>query len=329
MPEPVNHLEPAVAVVIPCYKVRQHILGVVAGIGPEVDVIVVVDDACPEGSGRLVEAEVADSRVRVVYHEINQGVGAATLTGMKIACNAGAKILVKIDGDDQMDPRLILPFVQAIRTGIADYAKGNRFYDIESLSQMPWVRLLGNAGLSFLAKASTGYWQNFDPTNGFFAVHSVLFAKLPHEKIAKRYFFETDMLFRLNLLGAKVVDVPMAARYGNEKSSLSPLREAPKFFIYHMRNFFKRIFYSYFLRGFSVASVELVVGVGALCFGLAYGAIEWADSSVATAGSVMIAGISILTGMQLVLSFLNYDIGSQPQVAKHPLMQPARTSDRP
>ncbi len=64
-----------IAVVIPCYRVINHIFGVIEGIGPEVWRIYVVDDKCPEQSGNYVEANCKDPRVVILRHEINQGVG--------------------------------------------------------------------------------------------------------------------------------------------------------------------------------------------------------------------------------------------------------------
>ncbi len=307
-----------VAVVIPCFKEREQILDVIQAIGDEVDHIYVVDDACPQQSGRLVEQECHDPRVRVLVHEINQGVGGATMTGLRQAIADGADIIVKLDGDGQMDTSLLPFFVEAIRSGEADYAKGNRFYDPDGLAAMPVVRLVGNAILSFLAKLSTGYWQSFDPTNGYVAIHAEVARRLPLAKIHKRYFFETDLLFRLNTLQAKVVDVPMPAVYGDEKSNLHIGRQILPFIAGHLRNFAKRILYTYFLRDFSVASLELAVGLVLTTFGLIFGVEKWSTGVAgASAGTVMLAALPLILGVQLLLAFLAYDIQSAPTTALH------------
>src|SRR6266480_679725 len=135
---------PKLAVVIPCFRVKKHVLPVIAAIGQEVRFIFVVDDACPQGTGKFVEAECLDDRVRVVYHEVNRGVGGATLTGYRHALREGADIIIKLDGDGQMDPALIPKLVRPIVDGEADYTKGNRFYSLEDFQQMPLVRVIGN-----------------------------------------------------------------------------------------------------------------------------------------------------------------------------------------
>ncbi len=222
-------LREQIAVVVPCYRVSRQVLGVIGRIGPECWRIYVVDDACPEGSGDLVEAKCADPRVRIIRHRRNLGVGAAVMSGYRAALDDGADIIVKIDGDGQMAPELLPGFVAPILSGHADYCKGTRFYELDQLGRMPLVRKLGNAALSFMAKLSGGYWDIFDPANGYTAIHASVARRLPFDKISERYFFETDMLFRLNTIRAVVVDIPMDASYGDETSSLKVFRVFPEF----------------------------------------------------------------------------------------------------
>ncbi len=304
-----------IAVVMPCFRVRNHILSVLADIGDLVETIYVVDDCCPEGSGRLVESQTRDPRVRVIFHEVNQGVGGAVLSGIEAALQDGMDIVVKIDGDGQMDPALLPLFVRPILAGEADVTKGNRFYDPHDVKNMPLVRLFGNAALSFLTKLSTGYWNVFDPTNGYIAADTRLLAVLQRDKLDKRYFFETDFLFRIGLLHAKVLDIPMTAIYGDQKSNLRIHREVVPFFVRNIQNFGKRLFYNYFLRDFNVASLEILVGFMLISFGVIYGVAHWGIDKPATAGTVMIAALPLLTGIMLLLSFINYDAQQIPREA--------------
>ncbi|QSZ27768.1 glycosyltransferase family 2 protein [Aceticella autotrophica] len=310
-----------IAVVIPCYRVTKHILGVIEGIGSEVWRIYVVDDKCPEQSGNYVEANCRDLRVVILRHEINQGVGGAVMTAYQAAIADGAHVIVKLDGDGQMDPALIPTLVAPILNGEADYAKGNRFFDLERIRSMPTVRLFGNAVLSLMTKLSSGYWDLFDPTNGYTAIHADVAKNLPFSKISKRYFFETDMLFRLNILRAVVVDVPMNAKYGEEKSNLKISKIIGEFIVKHFRNFAKRIFYNYYLRDMSLASIELPIGIFLLIGGSVFGIYHWIKSMhegvITPAGTVMLSVLPILIGLQLVLSFLAYDISSVPQRPIH------------
>lgn len=310
-----------IAVVIPSYKVKKHILKVIADIGNEVQRIYVVDDLCPEGSGDFVEANCNDVRVRVIRHEVNQGVGGAVMSGYRAAIEEGIDVIVKVDGDGQMDPSLISYFIDPIISGQADYTKGNRFFDLEGVRSMPKMRLFGNAVLSFMTKMSSGYWDLFDPTNGYTAIHSEVARHLPLEKISKRYFFETDILFRLNTLRAVVIDIPMEARYEDEVSNLKISKIIGEFLTKHIRNFGKRIFYNYYLRDMSLASFELPVGLLLVLFGVTYGISGWIEAAQqgipATAGTVMLSSLPLILGVQSLLAFIGYDIASMPKRPFH------------
>ncbi|MBF0292858.1 MAG: glycosyltransferase family 2 protein [Nitrospinae bacterium] len=318
---PDNPLNSLIAVVIPCYKVTQSVLKVIAGIGDEVWRIYVVDDACPNGSGKYVEEHCSDKRVRVLYSESNQGVGGAVMAGYRAAIADGAEIIVKVDGDGQMDPSLIPNFIEPILAGDADYTKGNRFFNLEEIRVMPKARLYGNAALSLMSKLSTGYWDLFDPTNGYTAIHTDVARLLPFSKISQRYFFETDILFRLNTLRAVVVDVPMDAKYGDEVSNLKISKIVGEFLVKHARNFMKRIIYNYYLRDMSLASLELPLGLALLVAGSGFGGYRWLESAregvTTSPGTVMLAALPILMGMQLILAFLGYDIASVPRRPRH------------
>lgn len=310
-----------VTVVIPCFKVKKHILDVLAQIGPEVHRIYVVDDHCPEETGKFVKEKCTDPRVTVIYHEQNKGVGGAMITGFRQCIRDGASIVVKIDGDGQMDPKLISKFIKPIQNGSSDYTKGNRFFFIESLQPMPVIRKLGNAVLSFVTKASTGYWRIMDPNNGFIAIHGKVLKFLPLDKMDQRYFFESDMLFRLNIIRAVVVEIPMDAVYENEKSNLSIVNTLFVFPGKHFIRFYKRIIYNYFLRDFNSASLQLVLAKIFIWFGALFGTYHWwkgeAQGIPATSGTVMIATLPIIMGFQLMLAAIQYDVGSTPTEPIH------------
>jgi glycosyltransferase involved in cell wall biosynthesis len=331
-----RHGSLSIAVIIPCYRVTEHVVDVIAQIGPEVHAIYCVDDGCPDGSGKLIEKSISDKRVKVLYHQENEGVGAAMLTGYRQALAEGHDVLVKIDGDGQMDPALVPQFVYPIELGLADYTKGNRFFYIENSKGMPLIRLVGNGALSFLTKLSSGYWNIFDPTNGYTAMHRSVGKLIVGRKIDKRYFFETDMLLNLYLMRAVVQDVPMAAVYGKEKSHLKVRRIAFPFLVKNLKNGLRRFFIHYLIRDFSLATVEAIVALILLAFGLITGTTFWLrsyfDGQAATAGQVMIAALPILSGTQLLLSALNFDMRNVPTLPQQQLFrraEPRRHSGMP
>ena len=306
-----------IAVVIPCYKVKHQVGEVITKTIPYADKIYVMDDACPEGTGKYVEEHFPSSKVTVLYHQKNLGVGGAVKTGYSKALNDGATVIIKLDGDGQMDPALIPRLIDPIRNKTADYVKGNRFYDLAYLQKMPGIRKFGNSALSFISKLSSGYWNVMDPTNGYTAITRTALEHLPMEKIDNRYFFESDMLFRLNIIRAVVTDIPMKAQYKDEKSNLRIGRVLFQFPFKYANRLVKRIFYNYFLRDFNVGSLELVIAIVLSLFGFIFGLFKWIisieTSRPATAGTVFLAGLPIILGFQAFFNFLHFDVGNIPK----------------
>lgn len=306
-------------VVIPCYRVSKHISQVVGDVlaSPDIRYVIVVDDACPEHSAKKVGATFpGESRVVILEHHANSGVGGALLTGYAYAFAKGADLVVKIDGDGQMSPRLVHGLVAPILRKEADYTKGNRFFYPHDLLKMPRLRLIGNAVLSLVNKFSSGYWSIMDPTNGFTALHRLAYRRLDLATIDRRYFFESDMLYQLGIINAVVKDVAMPVIYGEESSSLNIPRVLVQFPPKYLNRLLKRIGFKYYVREFNIASLEILFGLPSLLTGLIFGGYEWAThlqaNEVTPAGTVMIVGLLILIGFQLLLSAVNYDITHEP-----------------
>lgn len=309
--------------VVPCYRVGERILRVIARTPAWVEGIVCVDDACPDATGDLIEARNTDPRVALVRLAQNQGVGGATLAGYAEAIARGARVLVKVDGDDQMDLAYAAQLVAPILLGEADYTKGNRFTSISHLTSMPTVRVLGNAMLSFAAKLSTGYWNIFDPTNGYTAMEANVARLVLEKQVSRRFFFETDLLYHLGTLRAVVRDVPMPARYADEISNIRISQIVGPFALQHARNFARRVVGQYFVRDFNAATLEFVFGVMSTLFGVAYALSYLANrvpGQAASAGVVMLAALPVILGVQFLLQGMNFDVLNAPSRPIHPYL---------
>lgn len=306
-----------ITVVIPAYKVAAHIIQVVQAIGKQVSEIIVVDDKCPQNSGLLVKRKIKDKRVKVLFNSENLGVGGSMIVGYKVALRNNPAFVVKIDGDGQMNPNLIPIFIKELQKTGADYAKGNRFSDPENLKLMPTLRILGNLVLSFFAKFSTGYWNIFDPNNGFTLIKGEMLKRIPLDKVSSGYFFESDMLFRLNLIGAHVVDVPMKPVYGDELSNLKIGKSLFEFTFKHSKNFYKRIAYNYFLRDFNLASLQLFFAIIFLMLGIFVGGFNLnkaiQTNTSMSVGFLVLVSILVVSGLQLLLNFFNFDMSIRNQ----------------
>jgi len=307
-----------VAAVVPAYNVSVELGGVLRQMPPVVRTIVVVNDASRDDTGAVAERFAQlDPRVLVVHHETNRGVGGATVTGFQKALEAGADVVVKVDGDGQMPLWLLPQLVQPLVDGTADYTKGNRFRDFAALRAMPAVRRIGNVVLSFLAKAATGYWHCFDPTNGFVAIRADVLSQVPLKTVDPGYFFETSMLGHLYVLGAVVQEVPIPARYAGETSSLRIGRVVRQFPGKLLGTLLRRITLKNFVYDFTVESFQIACGMPLLIAGLIHGGYYWwwyaSRHLAAPTGTVVLSAMMIMIGVQLLISAVNLDLQAIPR----------------
>lgn len=308
----------SIAVVIPYYNASSHIVNVVKKLPHFVDEIIIVDDKGQEQLplAALHELSIA-SLISVIYNEKNLGVGGATKNGFLNAIANKHDIVVKVDADDQMDTSYIEEMLDYLIENRAEMVKGNRFINTKALMKMPLIRRVGNLGLSFLTKAATGYWNNFDPTNGFLAIKTSVLKKVNFENLSDRYFFETSLISELYFTDARIKDISMPAIYGEEKSSMKvwkmPLIFSRKLIVL----FLKRIIKQYFLFDFNIASLYMLIGFPMFMFGVIYGIYKWwyysSHNIFAPTGTIMLVSISIILGFQLLLQAIQYDIFNAPK----------------
>jgi glycosyltransferase involved in cell wall biosynthesis len=306
----------SIAVVIPCYQVARHIRTVVNTLPDIVDHVVLVDD----GSTDRLHEELRDVQrpgMIVLRHDRNRGLARAMVTGLRAAVDSGADIIVKMDGDGQMDPLHLGRLLRPIARQEADFTKGNRFVHRRDLHGMPRVRLIGNMGLSFMTKFASGYWTIFDPTNGYIAMRREVVEALDLNRLGPGYFFETSMLVEVYLTGAVVKDVSIPSRYADEESSLSPGRILVRFPWLLLRAGVRRILIRYFLRDFTPVALFAIAGGLLTAVGAVFGAHEWYQrygTGIPTpTGTILLAVLPLLTGFQLLVQAVVMDIASVPQ----------------
>ena len=310
-----------VGVVIPAYRVAPQIEQVIRGIPPWIRSIVVVEDASPDDTAARVQA-LGDPRVTLIRHEKNQGVGGAMASGFAEALRRGLDIVVKMDGDGQMDPAYLPAVLAPLLEHRADMVKCNRYSSLAHVKQMPLVRLLGNAGLTFLVKSASGYWSTFDPANGYIAVRSSVLERIDLARLPKRYYFESGFLVELGILRAAVVDVPTMALYGEENSSLSVTRTLFEFPPRLLAGLVRRIFWRYYVHDFSAVSVFLLLGLPLFLAGAVLGCISYyryaSAGQFAPAGLVMLAALPIFVGFQLIIQAIVLDVQNVPRTPISP-----------
>jgi len=310
-----------IAIVIPYYNAEQHIANVIRKIPDYITKVYVVNDDSPQ---KLPMSQIEKlpnfSSVQIINSDKNRGVGGATKIGMLKAIEDKMDFIIKLDSDDQMDVAHIPALLEALINDESDYAKGNRFRDFKALKSMPKFRKFGNLMLSFLTKMATGYWNNFDPTNGFFAVKREYIEKVDFDNLSERYFFETSLISEMYFLDSRIKDVPMPALYGDEKSSMSVWKMPFVFLPRLIKTFFKRLFKTYFIHDFNISSIYLLIGAPLFLFGVIFGIYKWwyysSVDELAPTGTIMLVTLSIILGFQLLLQATHYDIMRAPKARK-------------
>jgi glycosyltransferase involved in cell wall biosynthesis len=312
---PAPETDAVIGVILPAHNEAAHIGDVVAGLPRWVQHVIVVDDRSTDDTCAVVEG-LGDSRVTLVKHETNTGVGGAMVSGYKRGIELGCDILVKMDADGQMDvgdlPRLIAPLAK----GDAEYTKGNRFYVVNANRDMPHHRKYGSVVLTFMTKMASGYWHVFDSQCGFTAVRSGMLKMIDLDRIAKDYFFENDMLIWLNLIDARTVDVPIRTLYGSEVSGVSIGRVMWSFPPRLIRAWFFRTVRKYLFLDFGAIGALGFFGFLFTLFGAAYGTYRLVEANLSgvptTTGTVMVALLPLIVGIQSLLQAFGMEVAASP-----------------
>jgi dolichol-phosphate mannosyltransferase len=308
--------------VIPAYKAALTIAGVVSDALATCDAVVVVDDACPAGSGAVVRAAFGrDPRVYVMVHDRNLGVGGAMKTGIRHALELGADFIIKIDADGQMDARYVPDLVRMLELNPKlALVKGNRFVDGSVARVMPGPRLIGNSALTLLVRITTGYWSSIDPTNGFLVLRTRSLERIDLGALADRYFFEISLLCAFGTRKIDIAEAEIPAIYGAAPSSLriaTILLTFPPALAYA---FVKRILWQYVVADMNVGSLLLVVGLVLTSLAAFFGTQWWIEALESgiprTPGTVVLALAPLMMGFQLLLNALLYDVQFASRVMK-------------
>ena len=308
-----------IVVVIPYYNAAKHIVNVVAKLPEFIAAVIIVDDC---GSEMLPEVAIkkvikANSKLIILRNEHNLGVGGATKRGFQHAIDMKADIVIKVDADDQMDTSYLEQMITPLLSNKAEMSKGNRFRDMQALKKMPFTRRFGNLFLSFLTKMATGYWNNFDPTNGFIALKVSVLKNIDLDKLSNRYFFETSLISQLYFVSARIKDIAMPAIYADEKSNMKLWTIPISFSARLLKVFVKRLIKQYLLYDFCLGSIYLIIGLPMFLFGVVFGIYEWvyyaSQNIAAPTGTIMVVVLNIILGFQLLLQAIQYDLINAPK----------------
>lgn len=307
-----------IAVVVPAYNEEVLIGATIADVPDFVDAIVVIDDASTDNTGsRAEEAARRDHRVTLITHASNQGVGSSVVDGYRRAIDLNQDISVVMAGDHQMPPEYLHRLLDHVIDKGYDVAKGNRFLaGPTAMAQMPRYRILGNIILTLLTKLASGYWSIFDTQNGYWAITVSSLKRLDLSRISRGYDLENSMLISMNIINARIVDVPIPAVYGEEQSGIRAWRVIPVMIVTLFTGFWRRVYLKYVIYNFHPVALFLFSGLPLILWGVGFGiwgAINSIGQESASTGTVMMAVLPFLIGFQLLLAALVLDMINEPK----------------
>ena len=298
-----------VAVVVPAYDEEKLLPETLAGIPEFVDRIYVVDDASRDGTAVVA---AGDGRVQLIRHEQNRGVGAAIVTGYRQAIVDRVDVTCVMAADNQMPPDELEAIARPVVDGDADYAKANRLVSGEAWQLIPHARYLGNAMLSLLTKIASGYWHVADSQSGFTAVSLATLERLDLDRIYPRYGFPNDMLVHLNVVEARVRDVPSRPVYNvGEQSGIRYSRVIPAISWLLLKAFFWRMWQKYVIRDFHPLVFFYVFGIAMFLAGLGLGIAEVVLRILGNPippATVVLVALLLLFGSQFTLFAMWFDL---------------------
>jgi glycosyltransferase involved in cell wall biosynthesis len=302
-----------VAVVVPAHDEESLIAETLAGIPGFVDRIYVVDDASRDGTAERARGP-GDPRVEVLTHPKNEGVGAAIVTGYKRAIEEQVDVTCVMAADNQMDPADLEAIAAPVARGEVEYAKANRLFTGQAWELIPKHRYLGNAVLSLLTKIASGYWHVADSQSGYTAVSLPTLERLDLDRIYPRYGFPNDMLVHLNVVNARVRDVPSRPVYGvGERSGIRLRKVIPRISWLLVKAFFWRLREKYVIRDFHPLVFfyffGLVMGLAGLGLGIALIVLRILGHDITAATGVLVA-LLLIFGSQFTLFAMWFDMES-------------------
>ncbi len=244
--------EKIISVVVPAHNEQKLIQKVLQELPHWVDHIIVIDDFSKDATSEKVKERMeTDSRIVLIRHEKNRGVGAAICTGYKASLKNGADVTVVMAGDAQMDPADLENIIRPVALEGVDYAKGNRLFQGKAWEIIPRHRYIGNSILSLLTKIASGYWHVADTQCGYTAISKRALELVELDNVYPRYGMPNDLLVKLNIADCSVRDVPVQPVYNiGEVSGIRISRVVITISRLLVQCFFSRLVEKYVIRDF-------------------------------------------------------------------------------
>ena len=241
-----------ISVVVPCHNEESQIEAVVKDLPEYIDKIVIIDDKSNDETVHIIKKlKNGNDKIISIFHDKNQGVGAAIASGYKWSRDNNIDIAVVMAGDNQMDPIDLPAILDPIAQDNVDYSKGNRLFSGEAYKKIPKMRYLGNSVLSLFTKIASGYWHIADSQSGYTAINKKMLNVINWDNMFKRYGQPNDLLVSLNINNAVVRDVHIEPVYGvGEKSGIKIYKVIFSIGWLLVKSFLRRMNQKYIIRDF-------------------------------------------------------------------------------
>lgn len=302
-----------VAVIVPCYNEQSQIGKVLKTMPSFVDKIVAVDDKSDDRTIKIIrDSALKNKKIIPIAHQVNCGVGAAIASGYKWCRENNIDVAAVMAGDGQMLPNDLPTILNPVIENRADYSKANRFFSGTAYRKMPKIRYFGNSVLTFLTKIASGYWHVMDSQTGFTAINAKMLKLIDWDKMYPRYGMPNDILVRLNVYNARIIDIPIEPVYNvGEKSGIKVTKVMFTIPLMLLKMFFWRLKEKYIIRDFHPLVLFYAFGLlsGLISLGLLIRILYlWPKEGMIPETSLVLWVLTVITSIQFILFAMWFDM---------------------
>jgi len=191
--------------------------------------VLCIDDASQDSGAEVlmewVRQHALEDRITVLRNPVNQGYGGNQKLGYRMAVDRGYDLVILLHGDGQYAPELLPEIIATWRGGDADVILGSRMLEPGGARRggMPLYKWVGNRVLTTFQNRLTGEGLSEYHT-GYRAYTTRFLSSVPFEMNTNDFHFDTDILLQAAHVDARIVEIPIPTRYGDEECRVPGLR---------------------------------------------------------------------------------------------------------
>jgi glycosyltransferase involved in cell wall biosynthesis len=303
-----------VGVSIPVYNQAELVIKTIETVPDFVDLILVVNDGSDDGTLEVLNGLTDSRKGLVVLDDTRHGVGYAVSRGLKEAVAREMDLVAVMTADGRCDPDYLSAMCDEVIDEQLDYVKANQLTNVSALREVRTHQRVGNVVLTIVNKFATGYYSIFDCDNVYGVFSREVLERLPFELIDSRQDYEDSIMIALSVIDGRVKDHPVPAVRGAGAPGVQrhTLQRTLKLMT---SGFWRRIYYRYVIFDFHPVALFLVGGLflalGGIVYGLVLAGLRVFAGHTPTGGTVMLAVLPFLAGLQLLLTAVILDFNNE------------------